>query len=131
MFKFFSDPALTTEIESLSVSTMLDGSTATPVPTVVYFGNDESGSVTKEGGGQITVYPVDSDSGSGVAASSVRLALTEAGLSSATGGAALEIGSSIASGSANAVAVWVSVSANIAPGIYTDISLATSTLIEA
>jgi len=130
MFQFFSDPALTTPIASLPLVTMLDGSTINPAPAVVYFGStDAVRSVTNYGGGQITVSAVDSAPASGLPASSVRLSLTEAGLSSASG--SLEIGSSVDGGAANAVAVWVAANASAAIGIYTDLSLATSQIVEA
>jgi len=130
MFKFFSDPALTTPVTTLSLVTMLDGATVTPAPAVVYFGSTDAAQlVINDGGGQITVSAVDSAPASGLPASAVRLSMTEAALSSASG--ALEIGSSIAGGVANAVAVWVAVDASALPGVYTDLSLITSQIVEA
>lgn len=55
----------------------------------------------------ITVSIVDSAPGGGVEASHIKLALSEAGLASATAGASLSLGASIDSGAANAVKVWV------------------------
>lgn len=53
----------------------------------------------------ITLTPVAY--GSGQPTSSIKLALSQAGLASATGGAALTVGTTLTSGSANAVSVWV------------------------
>lgn len=56
---------------------------------------------------QVSLQIVDTASGSGQPASAVKLALTEAGLASATGGAALNLGVQLLSEVANAVSIWV------------------------
>lgn len=72
---------------------------------------DETGTVfeaaSDPGVDQITLSITDAASGSGQPASSIKLALTQVGLASATGGAALNLGTSIESGIAGAVEIWV------------------------
>jgi hypothetical protein len=55
----------------------------------------------------ITISIEDASPGSGQPASAIKLATTQGGLASATGGAALEIGASFDSGVENAVTIWV------------------------
>lgn len=131
MFGFYADPALTTPLTSLSLTTMIDGATVIPSPAVAYFGSTDAGRALENyGGGQITVSAVDASAGAGLPANAVLLALTEAGLATATGGEALEIGASLTSGAANCVAVWVAVDASAGIGTYTDLSLTTSQVVE-
>lgn len=56
---------------------------------------------------QIPISIIDSTPGSGHATTEVYLATTQVGLDSATGGASLNIGHTVTSGSANVVNVWV------------------------
>lgn len=72
---------------------------------------------------QIVVSIADADGGTGVAASAIKLALTSAGLGSATGGASLNVGATILGGAANAVPVYFRWSNAVGSGTYTDISL--------
>ena len=135
MFGFFSDPALTEPLPmpatTLPMTTMLDGTTVLPTPAVVYFGSTEVGrTLTNYGGGEITVAAVDAAPASGLPASAVLLALSEAGLATATGGDSLEIGELLTSGAENSVAVWVAVDASADVGNYTDLSLVTSQVVE-
>lgn len=133
MFRFYADPALTTTLSSLALTTLLDGGSASPVSAVVYFGKPTAGrQITPASGSQITITPVDATSASGLSASAVKLALSESGLATATGGAALNIGATRSSGAANALAVWVSISPGaVAVGNYTDLSLVTNDVVEA
>lgn len=133
MFRFYSDPALTTPISTLSATTLIDGGSSAPISAVVYFGKPGVGrQVTPAIGTQITVSPVDANAGSGLPATAVKLALSEAALQSATPGAALALGANVASGAENSVAIWVSISAGAATaGTYTDLSLVTNSMVEA
>lgn len=121
MFGFFSDPSLTLPVSRVSVTVVSDGiSNNILLPTVVYFGNSD---VTKKAVGvpQVLISVVDGPSG--LAASNVRLATTEDGLSSATPGAALGVGV-VLGGVQNHVTVWVSV--DVPPGAsgsFSDLSL--------
>lgn len=131
MFGFFADPALTTPLTSLAMTTVLDGASVLPAPAVVYFGSTEAGrSLTNYGGGEITVSAVDAAPASGLPTSAVLLSLSEAGLATATAGEPLEIGELLTSGPENCVAVWVAVDASAAVGTYTDLALVTSQVVE-
>lgn len=133
-FKFFGDPALTTEITA-----PLTFSQSTPSPTpddkVVYFGSAASGKTVKAasdpGVDQIVVSISDSAVGSGSPASDVKLSLTYAGLATATAGAPLNLGAQVSSGSTNAKTVHMRVldSSGVA-GVNSDLSLATNALEE-
>lgn len=72
---------------------------------------------------QIVVSVVDGDDQTGVDATDVKLALSSAGLTGATGGAALNLGATILGGSANAVPVYYRWANDTGAGVYTDISL--------
>jgi len=133
-FKFYSDAALTT-----AITAPLAFSQATPSPTpddkVVYLGSVASGktaeAVSDPGVDQIVVSIVDSASGSGSPATDVKLALSSGGLSSATAGAPLNIGTSIASGTANATAIHIRVlDSTGSVGTHADLSLETNDLVE-
>lgn len=132
MFGFFADPAMTTPITTLSLVSLFDGTASTPVAEVVYFGNPTAGSsISPESGAAILVSVTDAASGSGLPASAVKLASSEAGLASATGGAALSLGASLTSGAGNQVAVWIEIDAGAAAvGDYTDLGLTTNSLVE-
>ncbi len=72
---------------------------------------------------QISVSITDSAPGSNVEAAHVKLALTQGGLAGATGGASLNLGSTINGGVAGAVAVWYRWTNSVGGGTYTDILL--------
>ena len=71
----------------------------------------------------ITVSVADSAPGSGVEDTHIKLALTSAGLDGATGGAALNAGSTINGGVANAVPIHYRWSNSTGAGVSTEISL--------
>lgn len=132
MFRFYADPALTTPLSTLSLTTLIGSGDSEPVSAVVYFGKPGGGRyIDPESGEHITVSVADTSPAAGLPAASVKLSLSEAGLASATGGAALELGEYLESGVGNAVAIWVAVDAGAVPsGAYTDLSLVTSVVIE-
>jgi len=73
---------------------------------------------------------VDAVPASGQPASAIKLAATQAGLASATGGAALDLGATLLSGSVNAVQVWVQFDDSTATvATDTNLSLALNELI--
>lgn len=77
----------------------------------------------------ITLSIVDGAPSTGQPATAIKLATTQAGLSTATGGAALDLGATILSGASNAVEVWVQFDdATTAVGTDSSISLALNTL---
>jgi hypothetical protein len=133
-WKIYADAGLTTELTTLSLqNTTLGGSYA---DAVVYFGSVASGKTLQAssapGTDPVQITVVDSTGGSGLAASAVKLALSAGGLAGATGGAALTVGTTLSSGVANAIPVYVRVASGIAtPGTYTDVSLRSTLVIEA
>lgn len=133
-FAFYADAGLTAPLASLAVLQGEDGSTPAADRTV-YFGSTASGKTLRAnsnpGVDQIAVSIADSATGSGPAASQVKLALSAGGLAGATGGASLNLGTSIASGTGGAVPVYVRVDTPaLTPGSYADLSLNTNTVIE-
>ena len=133
MFRFYADPALTTPLTTLALTTLIGSVGSEPVSAVVYFGKPGSGRVIDpESGTHITVSAVDSNLTAGLPAAAVKLALSETELDTATGGAVLAISEYIESGVSNAVAIWVAVDAGeVSAGTYTELSLVTNTLVEA
>ncbi len=131
LFGFFSDAALTTPISSALVFNQVAGASV-PDDKVVYYGGTTGYQVkakSNPGVDQITISVVDANSGTGSPAADVKLALTAGGLPGATGGAALNLGTTINGGAANAVAVHIRVTDSTAvTGINTDLSLTTNAL---
>jgi len=72
----------------------------------------------------------DQNVGSGIEASHVKLATSQAGLSGATGGAALSLGTSIPGGVANAVPVWYRWTNSTGAGSDTDIQFVITARVE-
>lgn len=130
-WKFFADQGMTTQLASLPLQAADTGGSA---DAVVYFGSTASGrtlqAASDPGTDPITITPIDADGGAGPAASALRLALSPAGLDGATPGAAVSVGTSLASGDAVAVYLRLTLGAT-AVGAYADLSLATNALIEA
>lgn len=127
MFRFFADQALTTPVNRLSVVTLLSAGDPEPVAAVVYFGSqDATTELSAASAGDISISVAV---GGDLPASAVRLALSQAGLATALGGAALNIGSTVAGGAGGALAVWIAVDTDGAVGRYS-ISLRTSEVIE-
>lgn len=133
--KFFKDAALTQPLTGpLQVSQNADGSTP-PVDNVLYLGSTTAGrkfqADSNPGVDPISISVVDASPGSGHEASEVKLASTLAGLDSATPGAALNVGTQILSGVANAVPVYVRVDdATGTVGTATELSLDSNTIVE-
>jgi len=124
MFRFYSDPALTTPLSSLTLANIVG---AGAVPAVVYFGNPIAGTVLT--GAPITVSVADANAGAGLPATAVKIASSEAGLSAA--GQSVDLGSAIAAGVAGAVEIWLAADTGAAAaGLYNDLSLVTSTVTE-
>lgn len=110
-----------------------DGSTS-PQDKQLQLGSPEADRVAKTqvnpGVDHILVYLQDAAAGSGEPVSAFRLALTQAGLDTATPGAALDLGvTQILSGAANAVTFWLRVADQTGTGgDYSDVSLKCSPL---
>lgn len=115
-FQLWLDSALTTPAPNpLPFVQSTDGSIA-PVDLQLWAGLTDASRIVQEktnpGVNQIQVMPFDTAVGSGFSTSGVKLALTQVGLASATAGAALDLGLSISSGSANAVPFWVRITSS-------------------
>lgn len=130
-WNFFADAGMTTQLASLALSLPDTGGSA---ETVVYFGSPASGktlqAASAPGTDPITITPADAAGGSGLAASALRLALSYAGLASATPGAGVTVGSTLAGGAPVAVYVRLTLGAT-AVGSYSDLSLTTNAAVEA
>jgi hypothetical protein len=130
-FGFFTNAALT-----VALSTSLKASGAS-TDFRIWFGSAQTEDAYKAeansdpGVDQIEISVTDSAPATGHATTAVKLALTEGGLPTAVGGDPLDIGTSVNSGAANAVEVWVRV-ADVIGSLATDttLGLTTNTLIE-
>jgi len=132
---FYTDAGLTTPLAQIGAVQTNDGS-ADAVDRVAYLGSPLSGmdfeAESSPGINQITVSIIDSLTGLQIPATALRLALSNGALSSATPGAALNVGTTILSGSSGAVAVHIRVDTSAtAAGLYANLSLATNSTIEA
>ena len=134
-FKFFTDSNLTQELTgNLVFDQAVDGSSGAAVKTL-YFGsttaNRKLEAASNPGVDQVAISIVDSATGSGNPTTAVKLASTLGGLSGATAGAPLNLGTSVLSGVANAKPVYVQVTDQThAVGNYTDLSLQTVSAVE-
>lgn len=133
-YGFFLDPALTTPIVSrLQFVHGVTGPAA--VDKRIYFGSPIPGRLARAtsapGIDPITVGIVDAAPGTGLPASTVRLALSAAGLESATPGAALALPVEVAGGPGNAVPIYLRVLQSGQPaGVSIDLSIAVSSVSE-
>ena len=133
--QFYTDSGLTTPLSGpLTVTQAADGSTD-PVDNVLYLGSTTASrkfqATSSPGVDQITISIADSASGTGHPASEVKLASTLIGLDSATGGAALSLGTEILSGVGNAKAIYIRVDDTTGVvGTSTELSLNTNNLTE-
>lgn len=130
----YSDSGLTTPLTSVQAVQADDG-TAAPADRVIYIGSQVAGKVfqaaSNPGVDQIALSIADAAPGSGVEASHVKLALSQATLTSAVAGAARNLGTQLSSGPGNALKVYVRVDTPaLAIGTYTGITLQTNMLIE-
>ena len=99
---------------------------------VFYVGTPTTGNkiedATNPGIDQIVVSVTDATPGSDVETTHIKLALSEAGLSGATGGASLNLGTVINHGSP--ISVWYQWDNSTGNGTYTDISLGLTSRVE-
>lgn len=131
---FYNDSGLTSPLTSLSIAQASDGSSPS-IDRVIYLGSTVASKkfqvASNPGVALLTITPSDSATGSGVQTSHVKLATSQAGLDSATAGAAISLGTQVLSGVANSVPVYVRIhTPALAVGTYTDLSLVTPNLIE-
>lgn len=133
--KFYADAGLSIPLTELPVVQASDGSTGAQ-DFIVYLGSIAVGkkfqTTVNPGGNHIFVTPTDAASGAGVAASAIKLALTNGALAAAPAGAARDLGvTQILSGAANAKPVHMRVNAGaLSSGTYVDLSLVVTSCVE-
>lgn len=130
-WNFFADAGLTVP----AVGGAAIASVGSQTDRVLRFGSPASAKILQAasdpGVDPITITPTDAAPGSGIEASAIRLALSAAGLDSATPGAALNIGTTLNSGTGGAVLVYVRTSrGSLGIGEYADLSLVTNAVVE-
>jgi hypothetical protein len=131
-FDLFLNAALTTPVTTLTANQDTSGATS-PVQFHLWLGSTTSSAslrtLVNPGTDQIQVSVSDSTVGVGALPTYTKLSLTQGGLSSATAGSPLNLGTAITGGTANAVNFWLEVSdTSGVQGTKTDLSLTTNTL---
>lgn len=127
-FAFYLDAALTIPLtSSLLTSQNADGSSGFQ-DFQIWLGSNAVGKTLRAdsnpGVDQLTLSVVDAASGSGQPASAIKLAATQGTLAAATGGASLNLGTTILSTVGLAVSFWVRLTDTThVVGTYTDLSL--------
>lgn len=134
-FQFYTDAGLTTPFTGTFVATQKSDGSSPMTKMQLWLGNTvASRSLQREsnpGVDQVRITVVDANPASGHPASDGYLALTSVGLDSAVGGAALNLGTAIASGVGNAVTFWVGLKDSThVVGTSTEISFTTDNLID-
>ena len=136
-FTFYHDAALTSEVTSgnpIAITALHPGGSATDVQ--LWLGSTATGTQAQAnsdpGVDDIEISIADSDGGgAGNASTACKLATSQGGLATAVAGDPLAVGPTLASGVVNAMPFWLRVSnAQTVVGTYTDLSLATNTLVE-
>ena len=131
-FKLFKDSGLTQAF--VPGTDFIGPVTNPPEDFVLYLGSNTAANKIEAdsdpGVDQITVSITDSDPGNNLEDTDVKLALSNAGLTGATGGADLDLGTVINGGVGNAVAIHIRVS--YSGGLTSDqtVGLALNTLVE-
>jgi hypothetical protein len=107
----FTDSGLTTPATLPLVFQQDDQGVVSPHQRNLWLGSNDVAlkfqAASNPGVDQVQLQVNDTDSGSGQPASAIKLSLTQAGLASATGGAALNLGVQILSGVSGAKSIWV------------------------
>lgn len=129
---FFTDSGLTQPAARLSAVGAANGSGSSDHQ--LYLGGTDATrehvAASDPGVDAIEVSISDSEGGASLLPTALLLATSQIGLATATPGDPLDVGTSIAGGSANAVTVWVRVDAPaITAAIYDNLSLTTNDLI--
>lgn len=133
-FKFFADPGLTQPLTSLAVARTTSGGSP-PTDRIVYLGSpfDDGRYISAAAvGDPINVSPVETEESGSVLPAHIALALSSAGLATATPGDALALPNTINCGAANAIAVHVRVlTPALAAGEYAQVRLQSDDVYEA
>lgn len=133
-FGFYSDPALTTPAPAV-LAVPQSRLAPPPADMCLWFGSPEAARICKSQAGTgtapIVVSVVNATPGSNAPVGNVRLALTAAGLDSATPGAALSLPTEVLGGADNALPVHIRVQTSLTTtGRRANLSLATQMLVE-
>ena len=125
--KFYSDAALTTEVNMASPVAMAALASGSD-DVQLWLGSTASGmqfqATSDPGVDDLVIDIVDTGAGTGQADTAAKLATTQGGLATATAGASLSVGPNLSSGVANAFAFWLRMTDGTATaGTYTDIKL--------
>ena len=133
-FKFYLDSSLTTELTSVDQAFYSDGSSGA-IDRQVYIGSTTPSkkllAASNPGVDSIQIQAIDSNGATGQLAADIKLALTQGGLASSTGGAALAIAAQILSGVAQALPFWMRITpSNMAEGAYADLRLDSADTVE-
>lgn len=118
---FYSDSALTNALSALTL-------TATGATYHFWLGSQTTGRMLKSSstGAQLTLVPTDSATG-GHATTAIRLSLTSGGVTGATPGATLNLGTSIVGAASGASEIWAIVTDAVGDGVLsTELSLVLS-----
>jgi hypothetical protein len=132
-FALYLDANLTTPLTgNILAAQNSDGSTA-PIQTVIYVGSTEDAvkvqSASNPGVAQIQATVYDNAASTGHAVTEIKLAATQGGLATATPGAALNLGTQILSGVANAKPIWMEIDdATHTVGVSTELRVRVSGL---
>lgn len=131
-WNFYADAGLT----ALAVGGAAIASVGSTQDRVLRFGSPATDktlqAASNPGTDPVTITPADAAPGSGIEASAIQLALSAAGLDSATPGAPVVVGTTLNSGAAGAVLIYVRTARGaLGVGNYADISLVTNAVIEA
>lgn len=123
----YTDPALTVNFDPATMQIELSAIDGSSGDAVIYFGTPTAANkieaTSDPGVDPLQLTVVDANAGTGVAVGAIKLAVTSAGLDSATGGAALSLGATVLGGAANAVPVHIRWANTVGEGEFTDISL--------
>ena len=114
-WNFFSDAALTNAYTALSL-------TATGATFPIYLGSTTTGRkiVSTTTGGNLSISVSDSATGSGHAATAVKLSTTTGGLAGATPGAALTIAAYVNGGTSGAFSFYAQITDAVGDGAFSD-----------
>lgn len=127
-FQFFADSGLTVPIDADNRLEFVQAASGSAVDAVLFYGSPDATKklqkASNPGVDDLTVQIVDADAETGLAITAAKLALSAAGLDTATPGAALDIGPTINGGAVNAVAIFVRMDAATAtPAVFEDLEL--------
>lgn len=134
-FQIYTDAALTTPLSGNLIFEEPSDHSQSPSDIQLFIGSTDTGkkvnATSDPGIDQIAVSITDTAPGADHEAAEIKLATTEAGLASATGGVALNLGTQILSLAANAAEFWVrSRDATGTQGTATELGIETNALSE-